>query len=101
MIAGVGSHINHPGKAKYKTPIIKGYPIEAYHDKMIVWEEEFLPRYEKFLLKNNLTHDVTNPNIDNFIKSEWKRIKALANSQNKVLLVNDDYIYSKFFTDFS
>lgn len=101
MIAGVGSHINHPGKAKYKTPIIKGYPIEAYHDKMIVWEEEFMPRYEKFLLKNNLTHDITNPNIDNFIKSEWKRIKALANSQNKVLLVNDDYIYSKFFTDFN
>ena len=101
MIAGVGSHINHPGKAKFKTPIIKGYPIEAYHDKMIVWEEEFYPRYEKFLLKNNLTHDVTNPNIDNFIKSEWKRIKALANSQNKVLLVNDDYIYSKFFTDFN
>lgn len=101
MIAGVGSHINHPGKAKYKTPIIKGELTDAYQDNAIVWEQEFQPRYEKFLLKNNLTHDVTNPNIDNFIKSEWKRIKALANSQNKVLLVNDDYIYSKFFTDFN
>jgi hypothetical protein len=26
MIAGVGSHINHPGKAKYKTPIVWAHP---------------------------------------------------------------------------
>jgi hypothetical protein len=26
MIAGVGSHINHLGKAKYKTPIVWAHP---------------------------------------------------------------------------
>jgi hypothetical protein len=26
MIAGVGSHINHPGKVKYKTDVIWAHP---------------------------------------------------------------------------
>ena len=101
MIAGVGSHINHPGKVKYKTPVLFGYPTMLDQDQMMSWEEEFMPRYEKFLIKNGFEPNIANPLIQDFIKKEWKRAKELANNRNMALVVQDEYMYRNFFTDFT
>lgn len=100
MIAGVGSHINHKAKANYQTPILFGN-ISLPSDKIMSWEEEFIPRFERFLNQNELVKDVNNPIIKDFISKEWERIKQLANSQNKALIVNDEFIYHEFESDFT
>ena len=96
MIAGVGSHINHPGKAKYKTPIVFGNYTHLSEENIMFFEDEFDNRYQKFLATNP-----TNTDLNNFIELEWKRIKNLANSQNKILVVNNEYIHRKHFIDFA
>lgn len=96
MIAGVGSHINHPGKAKYKTPIVFGDYSHISEENIILFENEFDNRYQKFLATNP-----TDTDLNNFIESEWKRIKNLANSQNKILVVNNEYIHNKHFIEFT
>ena len=64
MIAGVGSHINHPGKAKYKTPVIwahpgigKTYAIEntQYKNQIIDWDVEFNHRRDAWIAKQSGT----------------------------------------------
>lgn len=96
MIAGVGSHINHPGKAKYKTPIVFGNYTHLSEENIMFFEDEFDNRYQKFLATNP-----TDTDLNNFIELEWKRIKNLANSQNKILVVNNEYIHRKHFIDFA
>jgi hypothetical protein len=58
MIAGVGSHINHPGKAKYKTPIVWGHPgigktyaldNTGLGESVIDWDVEFNRRRDKWI----------------------------------------------------
>jgi hypothetical protein len=64
MIAGVGSHINHPGKAKYKTDVIwahpgigKTYVMEnsKYKDYVMDWDIEFNHRRDAWIAQQSKT----------------------------------------------
>lgn len=126
MIAGVGSHINHPGKAKYKTDVIwahpgigKTYAIEntQYKDQIMDWDVEFNHRRDAWIAKQSGTIKGTDaykaarneylinwknhPDFQKFVKSEWKRVKQLANSQNKMLVASPHMLLQLFPDDFN
>lgn len=126
MIAGVGSHINHPGKAKYKTPVIWGHPgigktyaldNTGLGESVIDWDVEFNTRRDKWI-KNVTGYQQGTPefkaartdyqvnwknheDFQNFVKNEWKRIKNLANSQNKILVASPHMLLEMFPNDFT
>jgi hypothetical protein len=125
MIAGVGTHTNHPGKAKYKTPIIWGHPAigktfvmqnSSYKDQVMDWDVEFNSRRDEWIAKHSgisetderykavrndymINYD-KHPDYVEFVKSEWKRIKELANSQNKILVASPHMLLDLFADDF-
>lgn len=126
MIAGVGSHINHPGKAKYKTDVIwahpgigKTYAVEntQYKDQIMDWDVEFNHRRDAWIAKQSGTIKGTDaykaarneylinwknhPDFQKFVKSEWKRVKQLANSQNKMLVASPHMLLQLFPDDFN
>lgn len=126
MIAGVGSHINHPGKAKYKTDVIwahpgigKTYAIEntQYKDQIMDWDVEFNHRRDAWIAKQSGTIKGTDAykaarneylinwkmhkDFQKFVKEEWKRIKQLANSQNKILVASPHMLLQLFPDDFN
>lgn len=125
MIAGVGSHINHPGKAKYKTPIVwahpgigKTYAIEntQYKDQIMDWDVEFNYRRDAWIAKKSNTIKGTDAfkqarneylinwknhfDFQDFVKKEWERVKQLANSQNKMLVASPHMLLQLFQNDF-
>ena len=126
MIAGVGSHINHPGKAKYKTDVIwahpgigKTYVMEnsKYKDQVMDWDVEFNHRRDAWIAQQTKTIKGTDaykqarneylinwkshPDFQKFVKNEWKRIKQLANSQNKMLVASPHMLLQLFPDDFN
>lgn len=126
MIAGVGSHINHPAKVSYKTPIIwahpgigKTYTIQntQYKDQIIDWDEEFNFKRDQWIEKISGTikgtesfKEIRNEYLINwenhadfqeFVKKEWERVKTLANSQNKMLVASPHMLLQLFPDDFN
>lgn len=124
MLSGVGSHTNHPGKAKFKTPIIWGHPalgkttaLSVYSDKIMDWDEEFNIRRDKWIeqatgtkkgtpeFKNArneyLIHWRDHPEFKKFVEQQWDRIKQLANSQNKILFASPAMLLELFPDDFN
>lgn len=125
MLAGVGSHINHPGKAKYKTDIIwahpgigKTYALEntQYKDQVMDWDVEFNHRRDAWIAKQSGTIKGTDAfkkarneylinwkfhkDFQKFVKGEWERVKQLANSQNKILVASPHMLLELFQEDF-
>lgn len=124
MLSGVGSHTNHPGKAKFKTPIIWGHPalgkttaLSVYSDKIMDWDEEFNIRRDKWIeqvtrtkkgtpeFKNARNEYLINwrnhPEFKKFVEQQWDRIKQLANSQNKILFASPAMLLELFPNDFN
>ena len=126
MISGVGTHTNHLSKVKYKTPIIWGHPAigktyvmqnSSYKNQIIDWDEEFnlnrdnwiaaatgttkgTPEF-KAIRNEYMIHYDKHPDYVKFVESEWKRIKNLANSQNKILVASPHMLLDLFPEDFN
>lgn len=126
MIAGVGSHINHKAKASNKTDIIwahpgigKTYVMEnsKYKDQVMDWDIEFNHRRDAWIAKQSGTEKGTpqfknarneylinwkqHDDFVNFVSEEWKRVKSLANSQNKILVASPHMLLQLFPDDFN
>jgi hypothetical protein len=125
MIAGVGTHTNHPSKTKYKTPIVWGHPaigktyamgMSSYRDQLMDWDEEFNVNRDNWIAAKTGTTKGTPefkaarneyminyaqyPDYVKFVKAEWERVKALANSQNKILIVSPHMLLDLFGNEF-
>ena len=125
MISGVGTHTNHPSKTKYKTPVVWGHPAigktyameySRYKDQLMDWDEEFNVNRDNWIAEKTGTVKDTpefkavrneyminytqHPDYVEFVKAEWERIKALANSQNKILIASPHMLLDLFGNEF-
>lgn len=89
MIAGVGTHANHPGKAKYNTPTV--------FTDAIIDESNIVLNADVYL--NQI--DKNEPNYSQLIIQEWERLKTLANQQNKILVTNNTLLQSQVDAEFT
>lgn len=126
MSSTVGSHVAHPAKSKIKTPIIwahpaigKSYVVEkgTYAHRFMDWDVEFNHRRDAWIAKHSGTVIGTDafrqqrsyyqmnwkniPDYQEFVKQEWKRIKAKANSENKILVASPHILLEMFSDEFS
>ena len=126
MSSTVGSHVAHPAKGKIKTPIIwahpaigKSYVIEkgTHAHRFMDWDVEFNHRRDAWIAKHSGTVIGTDafrqqrsyyqmnwkniPDYQEFVKQEWKRIKAKANSENKILVASPHILLEMFSDEFS
>ena len=122
----VGSHVAHPAKSKNKTAIVwahpaigKTYSIESgnYKDKIIDWDVEFnrkrdawIAHQTGFQIGSSEFKSARNEYLINwknhkdfiqFVESEWKRVKALANTENKILVASPHMLLTLFSEDFN
>ena len=122
----VGSHVAHPAKSKNKTAIIwahpaigKTYSIEQgkYKDKIVDWDVEFNRKRDAWIA-NQTGFQIGSPEFKSarneylinwknhkdfiqFVESEWKRVKALANAENKILVASPHMLLTLFSEDFN
>lgn len=121
MYSTVGSHVAHPSKAKYDTPIIwahpaigKSYVIEngTYANKFMDWDVEFNHRRDSWIAKHSGTVEGTPefrqarsyyqmnwesiPEYEAFVKREWDRITLKAHDENKILVASPHMLLKMF-----
>ena len=122
----VGTHTAHPAKAKLKTPIVwahpalgKTYSLESgnYKHNIIDWDVEFnrdrdawisaqtgvdqLSDEFKVVRNEYMINWSEHPDYVEFVKGAWERIKALATSQNKMLVASPHMLLQLFPEDFT
>lgn len=121
MYSTVGSHVAHPSKAKYDTPIIwahpaigKSYVIEkgTYANKFMDWDVEFNHRRDSWIAKHSGTVEGTPefkqarsyyqmnwesiPEYEAFVRREWERITLKAHDENKILVASPHMLLKMF-----
>lgn len=126
MSSTVGSHVAHPAKGTIKTPIIwahpaigKSYVVDkgTYAHRFMDWDVEFNHRRDAWIANHSGTVVGTDafkkqrsyyqmnwkniPEYQEFVKQEWKRIKAKANSENKILVASPHILLEMFSDEFN
>ena len=126
MIAGVGSHINHPSKAKTKPVVVWGHPAIGksfsmengkYSDRILDWDIEFNQDRDAWIAKQTGTIKGTkefknarneylinwrnHSDFQDFVKQRWQMALAKAQHQNKILFASPAMLMALFPKDFT
>lgn len=126
MYSTVGSHVTHPSKAKYKTPVIwahpaigKSYVIDegTYANRFMDWDVEFNSRRDAWIASHSNTIEGTPefkkarsyyqmnwetiPDYQAFVAREWERITLKARDENKILVASPHMLLKMFPEEFN
>ena len=120
MIAGVGSHTNHPGKQNYSLQTAYIYAndnrvndlLEQNRDRIFNFDSYYADMLDAYLNskikveQSSSRYDAERFNIEQsgeyqqLLDALYKEAKGLAQQQNKILVTSNEYLRNKYTRDF-